>query len=737
MPRLKYIFLFLFPLHFWAQTPADTLAPALNNIAPETIVPADTKKEVPLPKPAAYGSSKSKKGSIDLSKPTIGVGSGMLSFYGDVQGNKLQLPFTSRLAAELFVNYRITKSLLFDFYVMFGRMGANERSGIRNENFLSEIRLVGFRFNYDFSRFLNSKAVLKPYITTGIEAFEFLSKTDLFDKNSSSYFYWKDGSIRNLPEGTPSSNNAQIIKRDYVYESDIRELNRDKFGKYRESSLAVPLGLGVSLDIGPRAKLKFASVMHLSFTDLIDGITEKSIGTRAGKKGNDHFMLNSVSLFYDIGKTVLPEEENDAFISQEELYALDNADADGDGVQDEIDSCHGTPKGVPVDAKGCPLDDDKDNVSNYRDKELATLAGAPVDSIGVTISDPEFQTWYDKYSDTSDIKYKLVDLDTGIVRTKMLIAGYKPRKKAYVVQINNYKNGIPAGDLPKLLGIPDLKTFNNPDSSVDVNVGVFDTPEEARAAAERLKKQGFPNAKAGSGEDGRFNKELTAAELAEAIKKQDAIKGSKKGNKDKFYVDTNLVVYRVQLGAYKKQLSTSFFKNTGNIVAVVTEEGLYKYLSGSYKTLVDAATYRADMVLEGYTDAFIAAYKNGRRIPLRAAGAISSQDSTGAIKEELDESVNTGSAVDRNEITFRIQIGIFKNEALGEAATANRGLQTIKKSSTTGGLVRFTAGEFKTYQEAVAYKNELSGQGYSDAFVISFFKNEVIPLTEALELLKQ
>ncbi len=43
-------------------------------------------------------------------------------------------------------------------------------------------------------------------------------------------------------------------------------------------------------------------------------------------------------------------------------------DNDGDGVKNRKDNCPETPKGVAVDAKGCPLDTDKDGVVDYLDK---------------------------------------------------------------------------------------------------------------------------------------------------------------------------------------------------------------------------------------------------------------------------------------------------------------------------------------------------------------------------------
>jgi hypothetical protein len=59
-------------------------------------------------------------------------------------------------------------------------------------------------------------------------------------------------------------------------------------------------------------------------------------------------------------------------------------DADGDGVTDQFDKCPKTPKGVAVDAHGCPLDTDGDGVPDYKDKQLITPTECqPVDADGV------------------------------------------------------------------------------------------------------------------------------------------------------------------------------------------------------------------------------------------------------------------------------------------------------------------------------------------------------------------
>jgi len=60
-------------------------------------------------------------------------------------------------------------------------------------------------------------------------------------------------------------------------------------------------------------------------------------------------------------------------------------DADGDGVADKDDKCPDTPKGVKVDAKGCPVDTDGDGVADYLDKCPDTPKGVKVDEKGCPI----------------------------------------------------------------------------------------------------------------------------------------------------------------------------------------------------------------------------------------------------------------------------------------------------------------------------------------------------------------
>ena len=81
----------------------------------------------------------------------------------------------------------------------------------------------------------------------------------------------------------------------------------------------------------------------------------------------------------------------------EQVFLTKLMDSDGDGVYDKDDACPGTPPGVEVDERGCPLptpkpkvvtpaDSDGDGVLDRRDKCPNTPTGAVVDADGCWIT---------------------------------------------------------------------------------------------------------------------------------------------------------------------------------------------------------------------------------------------------------------------------------------------------------------------------------------------------------------
>lgn len=326
-------------------------------------------------------------------KPVVGFGVGVMNFYGEVHDN-VRGPVTGPLGYKLNIATFLDQKHMFktNFFILLGSLTGNERSPssdtTRNWNFKSDIFSIGLNVHYDFGHLIKftDKNFIRPYISLGIENLQFNSKTDLYSVNPTTkedvkYNYWSDGTIRDRL--------GKIMSRDYTYETDLRDLNRNGLGSYSQNTFAIPLDIGVDMRITDRVNLRIGSSWHYTFTDNIDDVSSSG-KIRKGDKLNDIFSFNYFSLHFDLfsdPKEILLKKMA-ADVSGFDYTLFE--DEDNDLIPDLIDRCPGTPFGVKVDSLGCPLDGDKDGVPDYLDKELNTPAGALVDDNGVEIKAEDY-----------------------------------------------------------------------------------------------------------------------------------------------------------------------------------------------------------------------------------------------------------------------------------------------------------------------------------------------------------
>lgn len=817
-------------------------------------------------------SHKNKVSFREIQKPTIAIGTGMITFVGDISSNSLNSPLANKFSYNLSFSKPINSFLDLNLYVLFGRLTANERTDYRNLNLQSDIKSAGFYLSYNFNHFLNKQRIIEPYILIGLENFEFLSKSDMYDANGSRYNYWTDGSIRNIDQKNPNSKDAIIIRRDYTYETDIREANIDGLGKYKESSFAIPLGIGAKLKLSDQVTFKLGQTIHLSFTDLIDGVTANSLNNRKGNKRNDNFLITSFSLSYDLvikNKLLNEIEDVDDEYKNIDFLAIYNDDEDNDGVRDFIDKCPGTPSSVKVDKFGCPIDDDLDGVPNHKDEELETTKDAIVMTNGIELTDELIEQMYRAYlgyieplehtlavkpkkdiiysveigvykdgkisedvmnqilnlPDLSSValqdkniayitgefknpanaektKKMLIDLglkDAKVVEIKKTNNGTKiieiekpavavNKKKEvkqniktdtkteeyknyaaeilntnktetvtsavstneeYRVMLGAYTKGIPPNLINKFLKIPEIKPEKINDSITVYSIGKYNNDlERAIYKKTEMLNSGIQDAVLVKYKNGKYIP-VTQEEMDISTQKAGISKIPSKytsslnkpiGSEDldiKQYADEsftkfdpkNTIVFRVQLGAYKKRLSQNIFKGISGVLELTTEQKLTKYLSGSYTNYYDAASHKVDMVMKGFEDAFIVAYKNGDRVSLNSVGAHN------VTNENLNENrvINT---INKSLISYKIEIGTYKGDLPAEVIKKLGPLALeLEKKVTMEGTKRYTIGDFKDYMSALIYKNQMSKKyGMPEIKITSFFKDEIIPIQEALDL---
>ncbi|MEN0006258.1 MAG: SPOR domain-containing protein, partial [Bacteroidota bacterium] len=85
--------------------------------------------------------------------------------------------------------------------------------------------------------------------------------------------------------------------------------------------------------------------------------------------------------------------------------------------------------------------------------------------------------------------------------------------------------------------------------------------------------------------------------------------------------NTHTVQFHVQLAASPKYMDTSApkWQNLGYMIEIITEDKLYKYQARNFSSFQQASDARAVLKAKGFTDAFIVAYQNGKRISIEQA----------------------------------------------------------------------------------------------------------------------
>ncbi|MCE3228584.1 MAG: hypothetical protein K0S32_3135 [Bacteroidetes bacterium] len=717
-------------------------------------------------------------------KPKISLGVGRFGFYGDLYQKQFQIPLTARPAFDLNISQRLNRYLLLNFNVMFGKLGANEATynSSRKENFQSEIRAGGVNLLYDFGNFFTDKHPIRPYISAGVCGFEFLSKTDLTDRNGQKYYYWSDGSIKDKAEGAADAQYAVDLIRDYSYETDIRERNADGFGKYREAAIAFPVGAGAIMKVTDRIDFKLNFQIFFTTTDYIDGISNNSIGSRVGDKKKDNFTYTSFAVQYDlIAKPIPKRNRNKDTLDEKFWLAMDQVDSDKDGVDDLHDECFGTEPGAKVDAKGCPLDGDKDGVPDFRDDELATVAGTPVNERGVGQTPEYWQAWYNQFNNDSVGDNAQEEFIGNAFALDPKKTNFKNKKDIYTVELARYQGSIPSDELALLLSIGDIKSVTLDDGTTVVyTAGEYGKVATAIKRRDEFRKEGNKGASV-SKLKGKNVMQITEAELAELLKKEtdDDLMTSTVGGTNTISSGTNSatsgtnsattgtnsatsnttsvasgtaaattntaaidtegsfnrsdVVYRVQLGAFKNKISTSVFNTSAGVLELKTGESVYRYVTKGFKTIEEAAAVRADLVIQGYSDAFVTAYKEGKRIPMSETKATLVDKN---YKEDLNEN-KTFSSVDKKLVVFTVQLGGTVRPASEKIKDEQfKDIKGLEKQGTSTGSIRYTAGKFPTQEAADKFAKELADKGFSEAFTIATFRGDVISIQEAMELLK-
>ncbi len=552
--------------------------------------------------------------------PTIGLGTGIVGFYGDLNDTDYGSPLSGNVGFNVYLIQPLSNSFSLRFSFLRSEIKAEERKIGRSVNFLSQINVGSIHLEYNFADLLPEERKITPFISVGVESVEFNPKADLLGYGGEPYQYWSDGTIRNLPEDDPQAQYAVLVQRDFDYETDIREAGFNESTTYSERSFSVPLTAGITMHLNDQFDFRFESTFHYTFTDYIDGITPTTssdyVGSRKGNSRDDYLWFNGISLSYNFQK-VQPAEKFERLDKGEVDYLAygNTEDYDGDGVIDLIDLCPDTPREAEVDSLGCPVDSDGDGVPDYKDEELDTEYPEFANDKGVEVTDDMMYESYLKFIDSTSAIAEVIERD---------FRGRSSKKRAnYKVKLGEYPQGETPPEMGNYLSLNDLTKIDEGNKTIYA-AGNFRSLQSANKRLNELKSQGFNNLVIiKRNNDGSFKEIGRPSSTIDQPTNQDASEALTSSETTESTNDSeeigDEVVFRVQLGAFKNKPDAEAYKSIPNLI-VVESGGYFRYMSGAFDNFNDAAAHKVKMSLEGYKGAFVVAYKNGNRVSLKSVG---------------------------------------------------------------------------------------------------------------------
>lgn len=385
-------------------------------------------------------------------KPVISLGSGIMSFWGDIQntGNNM---LNGNFGYKLNLSTLLGKKRYFkgNLFVIYGNLSGhsfnvtwnmqqqplpiddNSLPIFPNSAFSTDIWQFGLSVEYGFGHLLGPAKRFKPFLSIGVATILFTPKGNL-TRNGQYYYAWSDGTLRNFRESGPNAFRARIVNLDDSYETDLASTDLYGTGSYSQNTFTIPVDFGFDFYLSERVNLRTGISINYTFTDQLDNYDNKLATSWNYPKinsYNDIFTFTYISMNLDLfsdPKTILVEKVIAEYEGNFD-YDIFFADQDEDRVFDRVDLCPDTPVGVEVDSVGCPFDSDNDGIYDYMDKEDDTPQGAIVDENGVQLTVDALAEMFNKIEGaTSRSNIKVIPLAHVWTRNRSFTKGKIPEK---------------------------------------------------------------------------------------------------------------------------------------------------------------------------------------------------------------------------------------------------------------------------------------------------------------------
>lgn len=202
------------------------------------------------------------------------------------------------------------------------------------------------------------------------------------------------------------------------------------------------------------------------------------------------------------------------------------------------------------------------------------------------------------------------------------------------------------------------------------------------------------------------------------------------------------IIYKVQIGAFRNPISQNLFVGMSPITGERTPQGFIRYTAGIFKSRSTAESIKNEIKNLGYKDAFVVAFKDGKRIPMKEANTISG-DKQGLenppiaankeavplnVKEQPKDAAPTENVTTVGGLFYTVQVGVF-TQAVPASKLYN--IQPLYTETAPNGNLRYNIGIYNNLGRAVEAKTMAIDVGIKDAFITAYYNGKRISMAEA------
>ncbi len=455
----------------------------------------------------------------------------------------------------------------------------------------------------------------------------------------------------------------------------------------------------------------------------------------------------------------VPDHKNDLTSG---TPAIDKSSGDGNPVKTETHETHETHEAIasgtpPVDHTATPV-----NPGKTETHETVTSGTPPVDHTATPVNPGKTETHETAASGTPPVDHTDTPVNPGKTETHETAASGTPPVDHSATPVKPVKPG-------KTETHETVATATKPHTTHTTNPANPGKTESHETAAVHPATDTEP-VKIGAGESFM----ITAVE---SVPKR-------------IPVDPKLpdgLLFKVQIGAFRHEMSGDKFKGLNPLTAETTPQGFYRYTAGVFTHFEAADKAKNDIRSLGFNDAFIVAFYNGKRISVNDAMAMIKNpsapisDNTSGVnpagfpvpqprnkikKDSLAAGVATGTtdvtepphtattehsdnvlpaishenpgaiAKTTNVATiqglfYAVQVGVFSNPVSNEKL---HGIQPLNSEKMANGNMRYTTGQYANLTTAESARAKMIALGVKDAFIVAYYNGKRLSVDEAKKL---